>query len=123
VGIEAFSEETASSVFLYREEVERHMRIYVGNLSYGTDSDSLRQAFEEFGTVESSDVIMDRNTNRSRGFGFVEMPSDEEGKAAIEGLDSKELDSRQINVNEARPRRDDDSRGGGGGGGGGSYRY
>ncbi|MBU4195110.1 MAG: RNA-binding protein [Actinobacteria bacterium] len=99
------------------------MRIYVGNLSYGTDSDSLRQAFEEFGTVESSDVIMDRNTNRSRGFGFVEMPSDEEGKAAIEGLDSKELDSRQINVNEARPRRDDDSRGGGGGGGGGSYRY
>ncbi|MBU4302378.1 MAG: RNA-binding protein [Actinobacteria bacterium] len=99
------------------------MRIYVGNLSYGTDSDSLRQAFEEFGTVESADVIMDRNTNRSRGFGFVEMPSDEEGKAAIEGLDSKELDSRQINVNEARPRRDDDSRGGGGGGGGGSYRY
>ena len=98
------------------------MRIYVGNLSYGTDSDSLRQAFEEFGTVESADVIMDRNTNRSRGFGFVEMPSDEEGKAAIEGLDSKELDSRQINVNEARPRRDDDSRGGGGGGGG-SYRY
>ncbi len=92
------------------------MKIYVGNLSYSTDNDGLRAAFEQFGAVNSAEVVIDRNTNRSRGFGFVEMPTDDEAKAAIAGLDSKDLDGRPIKVNEARPRRDDS-------GGGGSYRY
>jgi RNA recognition motif-containing protein len=92
------------------------VKIYVGNLSYSTDNDGLRAAFEQFGAVNSAEVVIDRNTNRSRGFGFVEMPTDDEAKAAIAGLDSKDLDGRPIKVNEARPRRDDS-------GGGGSYRY
>lgn len=91
------------------------MKIYVGNLSYSTDNDGLRAAFEQFGAVTSAEVVFDRNTNRSRGFGFVEMPTDDEAKAAIEGLDSKDLDGRPIKVNEARPRRES--------GGGSSYRY
>lgn len=94
------------------------MKIYVGNLSYGVSSDDLRTAFEKFGTVDSAEVVVDRNTSRSRGFGFVEMSNDDEAKAAIEGLNNQDLDGRQVNVNEARPRRND-SRGGGGG----SYRY
>lgn len=96
------------------------MKIYVGNLSYSVDSEDLRTAFAEFGTVESAEVIVDRNTNRSRGFGFVEMNNDEEAKAAIEGLNGKDLEGRALNVNEARPRRNDSGRGGGGGS---SYRY
>jgi cold-inducible RNA-binding protein len=96
------------------------VKIYVGNLSYSVDSEDLRAAFAEFGTVESAEVILDRNTNRSRGFGFVEMNNDEEAKAAIEGLNGKDLEGRPLNVNEARPRRNDSGRGGGGGG---SYRY
>ena len=100
------------------------MKIYVGNLSYSIDSEDLRAAFAEFGAVDSAEVVVDRNTNRSRGFGFVEMSNDEEAKAAIEGLNGKDLDGRPLNVNEARPRRNDSGRGGGGsGGGGGSYRY
>jgi len=98
------------------------VKIYVGNLSYTVDSEGLRAAFAEFGTVESAEVIVDRNTSRSRGFGFVEMNNDEEAKAAIEGLNGKDLDGRPLNVNEARPRRND-SGSGGGGGGGSSYRY
>ncbi|MBK5092319.1 MAG: RNA-binding protein [Actinobacteria bacterium] len=98
------------------------MKIYVGNLSYSIDSEDLRAAFAEFGAVDSAEVVVDRNTNRSRGFGFVEMSNDEEAKAAIEGLNGKDLDGRALNVNEARPRRNDSGRGGGGGGGG-SYRY
>lgn len=90
------------------------MKIYVGNLSYNLSSDDLRGAFEKFGTVDSAEVIMDRNTGRSKGFGFVEMENDAEAKAAIDELNGKELDGRAIKVNEARPRRDD-SRG--------SYRY
>ena len=89
------------------------MNIYVGNLSYGTNDASLRVAFEPFGEVASAQVIMDRETGRSRGFGFVEMPSDEQARAAIAELNGKELDGRTLNVNEARPRAD---RGGGGGG-------
>ena len=96
------------------------MKIYVGNLSYSVDTEDLRTAFAEFGTVESAEVIVDRNTNRSRGFGFVEMNNDEEAKAAIEGLNGKDLEGRALNVNEARPRRNDSGRGGGGGS---SYRY
>lgn len=98
------------------------MKIYVGNLSYSVDSEDLRAAFAEFGTVDSAEVIVDRNTSRSRGFGFVEMNNDEEAKAAIEGLNGKDLDGRPLNVNEARPRRNDSGRGGGGGSGS-SYRY
>ena len=91
------------------------MRIYVGNLSYRTTRDSLRAAFEEFGTVSNSDVITDRESGRSKGFGFIEMPNNEEAQAAISALDGKELDDRTLRVNEARPAT---PRQGGGGGGG-----
>jgi cold-inducible RNA-binding protein len=94
------------------------VKIYVGNLSYSTENDGLRTAFEQFGAVNSAEVVFDRNTNRSRGFGFVEMPNDDEGKAAIDGMNGKDLDGRPIKVNEARPRTTE-----GGGGGGGGYRY
>ena len=80
------------------------MNIYVGNLSYGSNEDSLRTLFESYGTVDTVSIIMDRNTGRSRGFGFVEMPNDEEAKAAIAELDNKEFDGRQLRVNEARPK-------------------
>ncbi len=100
------------------------MNIYVGNLSYDTNDAGLRAAFEAYGEVSSAQVIMDRDTGRSRGFGFVEMPSDEEARAAIEALDGSDLDGRSIKVNQARPRGD--RRGGGGrggyGGGGGGRR-
>lgn len=91
------------------------MKIYVGNLSYSMSSEALRAAFEQFGAVNSAEVIYDRTTNRSRGFGFVEMANDEEAKAAIAGLDGKDLEGRQVKVNEARPRRNDYGGGGGGG--------
>jgi cold-inducible RNA-binding protein len=80
------------------------LKIYVGNLSYSTSEEDVRAAFSQFGTVDSADVIIDRNTGRSKGFGFVEMSNDDEAKAAIEGLNGKELDGRSLNVNEARPR-------------------
>ena len=82
------------------------MRLYVGNLDYATTNDELKAAFEQFGAVESATVIMDRETGRSKGFGFVDMNNDEEAKAAIEGLDGKPLGGRNIRVNEARPRED-----------------
>ncbi len=94
------------------------MNIYVGNLSYGTNDASLRTAFEAYGTVASSQVISDRETGRSRGFGFVEMPNDEQARAAIAALNGQELDGRKLNVNEARPRADRGGSGGGGGRGG-----
>jgi RNA recognition motif-containing protein len=93
------------------------MKIYVGNMSYGVTSEDLRTTFSEFGSVDSAEVILDRSTNRSKGFGFVEMPDDEEAKAAINGLNGKEMDGRTLNVSEARPRAEG-PRGGGGGGGG-----
>ena len=80
------------------------MRLYVGNLSYGTDNAALNAAFGEFGNVEEAVVIMDRDTGRSKGFGFVTMPNDEEGKAAMAALDGKDMDGRSIKVNEARPQ-------------------
>ncbi len=80
------------------------MRLYVGNLSYGTDSAALNKAFSEFGTVEDAAVIMDRDSGRSKGFGFVTMPNDEEGKAAMAALDGQDMDGRTIKVNEARPQ-------------------
>jgi RNA recognition motif-containing protein len=92
-------------------------KLYCGNLSYNTTSSDLDQLFSEFGQVQSAEVIMDRDTGRSKGFGFVEMGSDAEAQAAIEGLNLKEHDGRSLTVNEARPR--EERRGGGGGGGGG----
>jgi RNA recognition motif-containing protein len=97
-------------------------KLYCGNLSYNTSSSDLEQLFAEFGTVQSAEVIMDRDTGRSKGFGFVEMSTDAEAQAAIEGLNLKEHDGRALAVNEARPREDrrgGGSRSGGGGGRGG----
>ncbi len=90
-------------------------KLYVGNLSYDTTNDSLQELFEAYGTVQSAQIIMDRDTGRSKGFGFVEMGSDQEAQAAINGLNGKEAGGRSLTVNEARPRED---RGGGGGRGG-----
>ena len=88
------------------------MNIYVGNLSYSVTEDDLRQSFEAFGQVASVSIIKDKFSNQSKGFGFVEMPSQEEAQAAISGMNGKELKGRAMNVNEARPRTDD-RRGGG----------
>jgi cold-inducible RNA-binding protein len=99
-------------------------KLYVGNLSYNTGDRELQEMFEEYGTVQSAQVIMDRDTGRSKGFGFVEMSSDQEAQAAINGLNGKEIDGRALTVNEARPReergggRSGGGRGGYGGGGG-----
>ncbi len=81
------------------------MKIYVGNLSYSTSSEDLHALFGEFGSVDSAEVVMDRNTNRSRGFGFVEMSSGDEAKAAISAVNGKDVDGRPLNVSEARPKR------------------
>ena len=81
------------------------MNVYVGNLSYDLSEEDLKTAFEEYGEVTSAKIISDRYSGRSKGFGFVEMTSDDEAKAAIEGLTGKELAGRAIVVNEARPRR------------------
>ena len=88
------------------------MKLYVGNLSFQTSSEDLQQLFAQAGTVESVAVIEDRDTGRSRGFGFVEMSSEEEGDAAISQFDGRELAGRSLKVNEAKPRED---RGGSGG--------
>src|SRR5438552_4949683 len=100
-------------------------KLYVGNLTYGVTDSTLLQMFEPHGTVQSAQVIMDRDTGRSKGFGFVEMGSDQEAQAAIQAMNGKEMDGRALTVNEAKPRED---RGGGGGrsggyGGGGGRRY
>jgi RNA recognition motif-containing protein len=94
------------------------MKLYVGNISFNTSASDLEQIFGEIGTVESSNIIEDRETGRSRGFGFVEMSSKEEGQNAISQLDGKEIDGRALKVNEAKPQ---ENRGGGGGGGRGGY--
>jgi RNA recognition motif-containing protein len=91
-------------------------RIYVGNLSYDVTDSALEQMFAEHGTVESAQVVMDRDTGRSKGFGFVEMKTDQEAQAAIAALNGQMSGGRSLTVNEARPRED---RGGGGGGRGG----
>jgi len=93
-------------------------KLYVGNLSYNVDSSALEQLFGAHGTVESAQVIADRDTGRSKGFGFVEMSSDAEAQAAIAALNGQEHGGRTLTVNEAKPR-EDRPRGGGGGGGGG----
>ncbi|NBC09507.1 MAG: RNA-binding protein [Bacteroidetes bacterium] len=107
------------------------MNIFVARLNYDTQEADLQYAFEEFGVVDSAKIIMDRSTGRSKGFGFVEMPNDEEAQAAIDALNDQELDGRTIVVKEAEPRekrggggRGGYNRGGGGGynrGGGGGY--
>ena len=89
-------------------------KLYVGNLSYSVDDQALNQYFSEFGNVTSSKVMMDRDSGRSKGFGFVEMGSEAEAQAAITGLHGQSVDGRSLVVNIARPRED---RGGGGGGG------
>ena len=82
------------------------MNIYVGNLAYSVTDDELREAFAAFGDVSRASVIMDRDTGRSKGFGFVEMPDNAQAEAAINGLNEKELSGRPIRVNEAKPRED-----------------
>ncbi len=96
------------------------MDIYVGNLAYEVHDDDLQTAFAAFGEVESARVIMDRDTGRSRGFGFVKMPNNEEGQAAVDALNDSELEGRPIRVREAEERQPRSGGGGGGGGGGGN---
>src|SRR5258705_3939181 len=94
------------------------LKLSVGNISLQTSSEDLQQLFTQAGTVESASVVEDRDTGRSRGFGFVEMASKEEGEAAIAKFNGKEFNGRNLTVNEARPREDRGNRGGGGGRGG-----
>ncbi len=98
-------------------------KLYVGNLSYDVDSAALEQMFSAFGEVRSAQVIMDRDTGRSKGFGFVEMSSDAEAQAAIAGLGGKEMGGRTLTVNEAKPREGGGGGRGGYGGGGGRGGY
>lgn len=98
------------------------MNIYVGNMSYDTSESKLQSLFSAYGTVDSAKVITDRDTGRPKGFGFVEMPNQEEALAAIEAINGQEVDGRKLNVNEARPKPQGD-RGGRGGFGGGRNRY
>jgi RNA recognition motif-containing protein len=96
-------------------------KLYVGNLAYSVRDESLQSAFSEFGTVTSAKVMMDRETGRSKGFGFVEMGSDAEAQAAINGMNGQALEGRPLVVNEARPREERPGGFGGGGGGRGGY--
>lgn len=101
-------------------------KLYVGNLAYGITNTELEEMFAAHGSVQSAQVIVDRDTGRSKGFGFVEMESDQEARAAIAALNGKELEGRTLTVNEARPREEGGGRGrggygGGGGGGRGGY--
>ena len=96
--------------------------IFVGNLSFNTNEDELRQIFEGYGQVDRVSILTDRDTGRSRGFGFVEMASDEDGEKAISALNGSQFGGRTINVNEARPKSDRGGGGGGFGGGGGGGR-
>jgi RNA recognition motif-containing protein len=97
-------------------------KLYVGNLAYQVSSSDLEQLFSQYGTVQSAQVITDRDTGRGKGFGFVEMDSEAEADAAIQGLNDQEHGGRRLTVNEAKPREARPSRSyGGGGGGGGGY--
>ncbi|MSU78784.1 MAG: RNA-binding protein [Gemmataceae bacterium] len=97
------------------------MKLYVGNLPYSMSDSDLQSLFQQHGTVQSAQVIIDRETGRSKGFGFVEMGSSDEGQAAIAALHDKDLGGRKLTVNEARPREERPRSGGGGGGGRGGY--
>ena len=96
-------------------------KLYVGSLTYGVTDSALEQMFAPYGTVESAEVIMDRDTGRSKGFGFVEMKTDQEAQAAIAAMNGKEVDGRSLTVNEAKPREDRGGGRGGSGGGRGGY--
>jgi RNA recognition motif-containing protein len=96
-------------------------KLYVGNLTYGVTDGTLEQMFQPHGTVQSAQVIMDRDTGRSKGFGFVEMSSDQEAQAAIAALNGKEVEGRALTVNEAKPRESGGGGRGGSGGGRGGY--
>jgi RNA recognition motif-containing protein len=119
-----FSEATFDSKLLLalrtgeERPIPMSIKLYVGNLSFQTSSEDLQQLFAQVGTVESATVVEDRDTGRSRGFGFVEMSSKEEGQKAIEEFNGKDLNGRNLTVNEARPREDRGNRGGGRGFGG-----
>jgi RNA recognition motif-containing protein len=95
-------------------------KLYVGNLSYSVTDGQLEELFSQFGTVRSAQVVMDRDTGRSKGFGFVEMGDEAAAQAAINGMHDQQVDGRPLTVNEARPK---ENRGGGGGGGGGGRRF
>ncbi|MCZ6834134.1 MAG: RNA-binding protein [Planctomycetota bacterium] len=97
--------------------------IYVGNLSFDASESDVRALFEAHGTVDKVNLVTDRETGRPRGFGFVEMASDEEGRAAINALDGQDSQGRNLKVNEAKPRENRSGGGGGGGGGGGRDRW
>src|SRR5262245_15422550 len=105
--------------FFWSEEMGK--KLYVGNLSYSVTDSELAKMFEPHGSVESAQVIMDRDTGRSKGFGFVEMKSDQEAQAAIAAMNGKEAGGRALVVNEARPKTEGGGRGHGGGGGGRGY--
>lgn len=96
-------------------------KLYVGNLTYNVNESDLEALFSQFGAVQSAQVIVDRDTNRSKGFGFVEMGSDAEAQAAIQALNGRDHDGRNLTVNEAKPREPRSGGGGGYGGGGGGY--
>jgi len=96
-------------------------KLYVGNLTYGVTDGTLQQMFQAHGTVQSAQVIMDRDTGRSKGFGFVEMSSDKEAQAAIAALNGKEVEGRALTVNEAKPKESGGGGRGGSGGGRGGY--
>jgi RNA recognition motif-containing protein len=102
--------------------MDNNKKLFVGGLNYATTDDNLREFFAGVGTVESATVIIDRMSGRSKGFGFVEMATEEEAQKAIDELNGKELDGRTISVNIARPKVDRPSFGGGGGGGRGGFR-
>jgi cold-inducible RNA-binding protein len=112
---------TVSPFFL--REAHMGKKLYVGNLTYGVTDATLEQMFAAHGTVQSAQVIMDRDTGRSKGFGFVEMGSDQEAKAAIAALNGQQVEGRNLTVNEAKPREDRGGGGRGGFGGGGGRRY
>lgn len=109
--------------FTARAQKEGTMKIYVGNLPYSVTESDLRSAFEAFGSVDSVDIIKDRYTDESKGFGFVEMADRDEAQKAIDGLNGKEFMGRTITVNEARPRGGSRRGGGGGGRRGGQRRF
>jgi RNA recognition motif-containing protein len=99
------------------EEILMGKKLYVGNLSYKTTNESLEQLFAQYGSVQSAEVVMDRDTGRSRGFGFVEMSNDAEAQEAIRVVNDQEIDGRRLVVNEAQPKPQRSGGGGGGGGG------
>src|SRR3954467_11142318 len=98
-------------------------KLYVGNLSYDVTNADLNSMFTAHGSVSSAEIIQDRDTGRSKGFGFVQMGSDKEAQAAISALNAQEQNGRALTVNEAKPREERPRSGGGGGGGGGNRRY